>query len=584
MRLRSLAASFPPAALVAVLVGGVPASAQQPDKPAAKPEVFGLTKVWQIHITMTAKEYDAMQPPPGAGGGFGGFGGFGGQPMGKQPEKKPGDRETHRSVFGTEFPVAHAAISTDGHTAENVAIRYKGNSTYLATARGLKRSFKIDVNDFDPKQKFLGLKTLNLHCGVHDPSRVREALAYEVFRAAGVPAPRTAFAEVTLTVPGKYEKEYVGLYTFTEQVNKPFLKAHYKTDAGLLMKPERVRSLDYLGEDWERYQNTYQPKRDATREEIARVLAFLKLVNQGSDGQFAREIGNYLDVDAFLKFLAANSLVSNLDSFFTNGHNYYLYLHPETKKFHFIPWDTDLSMGNFAFFGTPEQQMDLSLTKPYVQNRLADRLMAMKDVSAKYQAVAKELAATAFARDRLLKQVEAVEAVTRPLMAKEAKAVAARREGGGFGGAGAFGATPPSLKTFVEKRVESVAAQLAGKSQGYAPQAQGFGFGGPGGGFGGGGPGNPLARPLFQAMDGNRDGKASEAEFNAAMKKFFSEWDKDRSGTLDQQEVTDGLQKLAPPPKKGGFPGGMGGPGGGPFGPPPAGPAGPVPPPRPKGE
>ena len=38
-----------------------------------------------------------------------------------------------------------------------------------------------------------------------DPTRGREALAYAVFRAAGVPAPRTAFAEVTLTVPGKYD-------------------------------------------------------------------------------------------------------------------------------------------------------------------------------------------------------------------------------------------------------------------------------------------------------------------------------------------------------------------------------------------
>jgi spore coat protein H len=575
MRLRFLAAMLPPAALAAVLVGVVPAAAQQPVKPAAKPpatEVFGLTKVWQFHITMTAKEYEAMQPPAGGGFGFG----FPGQPMGKPPEKKPGERETHRSVFGTDFPVARAAISTDGHTAENVAIRYKGNSTYLATARNLKRSIKIDIDQFDAEKRFLGLKTLNLHCGVHDPSRVREALAYEVFRVAGVPAPRTAFAEVTLTVPGKYDREYVGLYTLTEPVNKPFLKEHYKTDKGLLMKPERVRSLDYLGEDWERYKTTYQPKREATKDEIARVLAFLKLVNQGSDAQFAKEIASYLDVDAFLKFLAANSLVSNLDSFFTNGHNYYLYLHPETKKFHFIPWDTDLAMGNFAFFGSADQQADLSLTKPYQQNRLTDRLMAMKEVSAKYQTVVKELAATAFVKEQLLKQVEAAEAVAKPLMAKEAKAAAARREGGGFGGPGVFGAAPPQVKTFVEKRVESVAAQLAGKSPGYVPQAMGFG-GPPGGGFG---PGNQLAKPLLDAMDASKDGKVSEAEFNAATKKFFSEWDKNKDGVLDQQEIAEGLQKLMPPPpKKGGFPGGMGAP----FGPPPAGPGGDAPPPRPKG-
>ena len=39
-------------------------------------------------------------------------------------------------------------------------------------------------------------------------------------RAAGVPAPRTAYAEVTLTVPGKFDREYLGLYTVIEQVDK----------------------------------------------------------------------------------------------------------------------------------------------------------------------------------------------------------------------------------------------------------------------------------------------------------------------------------------------------------------------------
>ena len=69
-------------------------------------------------------------------------------------------------------------------------------------------------------------------------------------------------------------------------------------------------------------------------------------------------------------------------------------------------------------------------------------------------------------------------------MAREAKAVAARKEarGGGFGmgfGGGQFGQSMPPRK-FIEKRTESVAAQLAGKSTGFEPKP--FGFGRPGGG------------------------------------------------------------------------------------------------------
>ncbi len=529
----------------------VTAQATKPEKP--KPiEVFGDTKVWQFHLTIDPKEYEAMQPPAGGGRGFG----FPPPPVANPAPKQPGDREIHRSVFGTDFPVVHGAISTEGNRTENVALRYKGNSTYLSTARSLKRSIKVDVDHFDENARFLGLKTLNLHCGVMDPSKTREALAYAVYRAAGVPAPRTAFAEVMLTVQGKYDKEYVGLYTLTEQVNKSFLKAHYKTDKGLLMKPERVASLNYLGDNWDAYKNTYQPKRDATKDETERVIAFTRLVNRGTDEQFAKEIGSYIDVDAFLRFLAVTALTANLDSFFTNGHNYYLYLHPETNQFHFIPWDVDLSMGNFALFGTADQQMDLSLTKPYGgQCRLADRLMAVKGVAEKYQVVVKEVAAKAFDKEWLLQQVAAIEQVVKPLIAKESKAVAAQREGGGGGfgppGAGAFGANLPDLKTFVQKRSESIAAQLSGKSKGFVPQP--FGFGAPGGGFGppggGFGPGNQLSRPLLEAMDTNKDGKVSEDEFGAGMKKFFSDWDTNKNGTLEQQEISSGLQKLLPQPK-----------------------------------
>src|SRR5256885_38281 len=82
-------------------------------------------------------------------------------------------------------------------------------------------------------------------------AKVREPLSYAVFRAAGVPAPRTAYAEVTLTVPGKYDKEYVGLYTLVEQVDKVFLKDRFKKAGGLLVKPEGLQGgLPYLGEDW----------------------------------------------------------------------------------------------------------------------------------------------------------------------------------------------------------------------------------------------------------------------------------------------------------------------------------------------
>lgn len=100
------------------------------------------------------------------------------------------------------------------------------------------------------------------------------------------------------------------------------------------------------------------------------------------------------------------------------------------------------------------------------------------------------------------------------------------------------------LAAFVEKRAASVRDQLAGKSKGYTPTQGGFGFGPPGG-FG---PGNQLSRPLLTALDADRDGKLTEEELVAGMKKLSRDWDKDGSGALDQRELADGLQKLLPSP------------------------------------
>ena len=76
------------------------------------------------------------------------------------------------------------------------------------------------------------------------------------------------------------------------------------------------------------------------------------------------------------------------------GHNYHLVLDPGTKKFVFIPGDLEFSLANFLLMGSADQLMDLSLVKPYPgENKLPDRLLAITEVSEKYQKLLKELAA-----------------------------------------------------------------------------------------------------------------------------------------------------------------------------------------------
>jgi hypothetical protein len=393
-----------------------------------------------------------------------------------QPRPAPKtDREIHRNAFGFDLPLAIGTVTIGDQTFANVGVRYKGNGTYGDASRSLKRSFKIDLGRNGNEARFHGLKTINLHCGVTDPSKLREALGYSLYHAVGVPSPRTAFAEVTLTVPGKYDKHLLGIYTVVEQVDKEFLRRHFGDGDGLLMKPERVREFEYHGEDWARYKVPFAPKRDATPEEARRVVEFCKLVSRGSHEEFRSRIDSYLDVDGFLRFMAATALVVNPDSLFSLGHNYYLYLHPKTKKLHVFPWDMDRAFANFGIFGTAEQQMDLSLFRPYGgAHRLADRVMSLPGAREKYRAILKEQAAGRFAKANLLREIATSETAVKQLVEADAKATAARRETGAPAGGYAFG-RPPDMRTFAEKRAESVTAQLVGKRLGHVPGSNWFG-------------------------------------------------------------------------------------------------------------
>lgn len=244
--------------------------------PAADADIFGAARVWKVHLEIPAREYEAMQPPAGV------FDFTGAPPRRPAPKEK---RASERNLFGTEFRWAECDFSSDGETYKKVGVRYAGDITYFVSAHSLKRPLKIEFNRFGAQQ-FHGLASLQLHAMPLDPAKGREVLAFSVFRAAGVPAPRTAFAEVSLTVPGKYDKVCLGLYAVVEDVDRRFLADRFGTDKGLLMTPFQVRSVEHFGDTWERYRSQYRPQSEPTKEQTQRVIDFARLVHQASDDEF----------------------------------------------------------------------------------------------------------------------------------------------------------------------------------------------------------------------------------------------------------------------------------------------------------
>jgi putative membrane-bound dehydrogenase-like protein len=448
--------------------------------------IFGPGEVWRVHLRLSPEEFAAMQPAP--------VGPFG-APPGPAPRREGAVRPTERNLFGVEFPWAKADVTINGEVRRNAGLRYSGEITYFSSSTALKRPLRIGFDRFGG-EKWQGHSGLQLQAMPLDPSKARQVVAGEIFRAVGVPTPQTAFAEVTLSVPGRHEREYLGLYTVVEEVDANFLQRHFGSDRGVLFRPFGSQNLPYLGEHWEAYRPVYRPHREVSPTEARRLIEFASLIHRADDDEFRRRIGDFLDIEAFLRYLTAHALTVHLESFFALGHNYSLYLDPRTNKFHFLPGDLEFALGNFLLFGSADQLMDLSVRKPYAgQCRLPERLLKDRGIEERYFALLREQLQQTFAKDRLVPMLDAMEQATKPVRDKEAQAARMRPEPQGFGG-GAFGPPPPQppdLRTFIERRIASVTAQLAGNHRGYEPQP--LSFAPPGGG----GPNNPggfgLTRP-----------------------------------------------------------------------------------------
>ena len=542
-------------ALSLIFVGTALAQSKTPSDEAAS--LFGFDKVIDVHLKMTQENWDKAQPPARQGGPMMPPGGNGGGQrvviVGGGPGNAPGK-------FGFEFEYVHGDVEISGKAFKDAGIRYKGNSSYASSQNSLKRPFKFDFDQYVKDGKLFGQTTLNFSNNFADPSQIREALSYDIFRQINVPYARTAFVKLFLTIPGKYDKQYIGLYTMVEQVDRNFLNRHFGNDSGLLVKPEGSNGLPYQGDDWAVYKDRYDPKsgHKGVEGEKAKkqMIAFVKFFNQVEGADFKKGIESYLDVDEFLRFLAGNAALSNLDSFLSMGHNFYMYLNPANNKINFIPWDLNMAMGGFGLAGGGDQQTNLSIMHPHSgSSKLIEKILEIDEYKQKYRGYLQQIVKGAMNPEKLQAQISALEKVTaeaiasepedarnmgfrgRPMPAGNAGNEPPRRGGG-------MGMNAPSLKDFVVKRAENIELQLAGKKEGYIPQNRMMG----GGGLMRMNLGEMLAPELMKAMDKDTSKSASKAEYENSAQLFFSNADKDKNGKLNLEEVTNELSNIIPPP------------------------------------
>lgn len=242
------------------------------------------------------------------------------------------------------FPITFVYDEVD--TVKKASIRLKGNTS----RNSAKKSFRIDFDKIVKDQTYQGLETLYLHGNHNDASMMREYLSAYVMRKMNVTCNRVN--HIKLYINGTY----YGLRSMVEYIDKDFLKTRFGSNKGNNYKCTWPADFAWLGTSQQRYKDVINPSplnerayELKTNEELDDYSRFVTLVNvinnRKNEESFPQDIEAIFNVNGYLKALAAEVLIGHWDNYFYNKNNFFIYDHPTTKKFVYLPYDMDNTYG-----------------------------------------------------------------------------------------------------------------------------------------------------------------------------------------------------------------------------------------------
>lgn len=291
-------------------------------------------------------------------------------------------------------------------TVDNVAIRFKGNSS-SAPAQKHKRSFLIKFNEYVADQRFLGLRRVSCDNGVQFGSVFSEPIITEILRDQGIVTHRCNYARLFLN------EEYQGVYVNVERIDESFIERHLPDSKGLLFKVDEGgpgANLQFLGDDPAAYERAFEPETKSAKKGRQRLIEFIKLINQTSDGEFAARLDSKIETDDFLRVTAVMLFSGAFDQLTGwHPHNYYLYHDGKHDRWRYLPWDLDVGFCETAF-GRINVLADWNAAWPVagpVPNPLLERIVADPVLLKRYRDQARVILNKYFQPERLCAIIDA---------------------------------------------------------------------------------------------------------------------------------------------------------------------------------
>jgi spore coat protein H len=292
-----------------------------------------------------------------------------------------------------ERPEVVATVREGGIVYTNVSLHIKGAAGSFRPFDD-KPALTLNFSRHGADQQFHGYSKISLNNSVQDPSYLSEAISRELFEAAGVPVPRSDHATVLIN------DRDLGLYVLTEGFGKPFLKRYFKNVSGNLYDGGFVQ--DITGNLL-----TNSGDKPADRSDVDRLenAAF----EHDPKNRWQR-LGQVLDLDRFVSFLAMEVMTCHWDGYALNRNNYRLFHDLETDRMVFMPHGMDQMFGTFR--STPNSSI-----QPSMQGLVARALTTTPEGHRLYLERIASLRTNIFIEEKLTNRVYELSRRIRPTLA-----------------------------------------------------------------------------------------------------------------------------------------------------------------------
>lgn len=218
-----------------------------------------------------------------------------------------------------------------GVVFKNIAVKLKGSAGSFQGVDG-RPGFSINCSKYKGGDRFHGLKRFQLNNCQQDGSALSELVAGEMARMAGVPASRCTHALVSIN------GRELGIYVLKEGFTEEFLAAFFKNTDGQLYDGGFCQEIN---------ENLELDRGDAKKKD--RLLELVGALREGDAAKQFERLAAVVDIDAYLRYLALETLMCHWDGYSFNRNNYRIYENPETGKFHFILHGMDQMFGDASW-------------------------------------------------------------------------------------------------------------------------------------------------------------------------------------------------------------------------------------------